>query len=68
MSKKMTTRKDIIRFIEVSGNYWELEGCDICFPIPIEDLEEFIKCWDSKMKEPSPWLCDSHARELDLLW
>ena len=68
MTKKMTVREDIIRFLKVSENYWTYDGCDICDPIPLKDLEEFLLAWNTRNHEPAPWLCEEHARELDLLW
>lgn len=65
---KMTTRKDTLRHLEVSNNYYESSGCDICAPIPIRDLEEFIAAWDESAHEPLPWLCSDCARALDLVW
>ena len=64
----MAQRFDVLRHLKVSGNYWESMGCDICNPIPLKDLEEFLGEWDDDCQEPCPWLCEDHARELDLLW
>ncbi len=65
---RMAQRSDVLRHLKVSGNYWELIGCDICTPIPLKNLEKFLEAWDDDDQEPSPWLCEDHAKELDLLW
>jgi len=73
MKKRLARQSTIARYLTAFDNKWllvdDMFDCDICQPLLINEINEFIKGHKAgEPDQPPPWFCEMHAREWNLLW